>query len=188
MLSDSANLIKTNFRSLHIFSSIATYWQVLEKAHPKCVPLKFFSNFKTSQLTTILRAMVMAFKTNKNYYYRCKIWQNMLVHGLFNHGKQHFFHKRKSIRKFEHKGIGVKLTCKAKHFHNWTRACNPYKYNTPNLLKITIVVHHFFVGFWGTKKINNCIAKWTYPFLPQLRSMNNKFYHLFIEFLFPFIK
>jgi hypothetical protein len=98
------------------------------------------------------------------------------------------FHKRKPTRKFDHKGIGVKLTYKAKHFHNWTRACNPYKYKTPNLLKITIDVHPFFVCLCGTKKINNCSTLWTYPFLPQLGSMNNKFYHLFIELLFPFIK
>jgi hypothetical protein len=77
----------------------------------------------------------------------------MLVHGLLNHGKQHFFHKRKPTRKLEHKGIGVKLTSKVEHFHNWTRACNPYKYKTPNPFKITIFVHQFFVRFCGTTKI-----------------------------------
>jgi hypothetical protein len=61
------------------------------------------------------------------------------------------FHKRKPTRKFEHKGIGVKLTSKAKHFHNWTRACNPYKYKTPNPLKIIIVADHFLYVFVARK-------------------------------------
>jgi hypothetical protein len=52
-------------------------------------------------------------KINKPYYYRCKTQQNMLVHGFFDHGKQHFFHKRKSKWK-NHKGaLTKKLTLKS---------------------------------------------------------------------------
>ncbi len=51
----------------------------------------------------------------------------------------------------EHKDINVELTSKAKYFHNQTKACNPFKYKAPNLPKITIVAHHFFVQVCGTK-------------------------------------
>jgi hypothetical protein len=37
-------------------------------------------------------------KTNKHYYYRCKIQHNMLVHGFFDHGKQQFFHKKNEMK------------------------------------------------------------------------------------------
>jgi hypothetical protein len=34
----------------------------------------------------------------------------------FDHGMQHFFHKRRLKKEIEHEGIGVKLTFKAKHY------------------------------------------------------------------------
>ncbi len=34
-------------------------------------------------------------KTSGHYYCRCKIQHNMLVHGLLDHGRQHFFHRRR---------------------------------------------------------------------------------------------
>ncbi len=38
-------------------------------------------------------------KTNKNYYCRCMIQKNMSVHCFLDHGKQHFFHKKRPKRK-----------------------------------------------------------------------------------------
>ncbi len=66
------------------------------------------------------------------------------------------------------RGIGVKLTFKAKCSHIWANACNLCKYKKPNLPKLVANVHHFFVWVCGTKKMNNCIIRRTYPFLPQL--------------------
>jgi hypothetical protein len=67
-----------------------------------------------------------------------------------------------------HKGIGVKLTFKAKCFHNWTKVSNLCKYKGPNLPKLVASLHHFFVWVYGTKKMNNYIVRRTCPFLLRL--------------------
>jgi hypothetical protein len=55
-------------------------------------------------------------KISKNNFYKCKIWQNMLVHYLFDHVKQHFFHKTKPRRK-----LNTKVSFEVKCSHKWTR-------------------------------------------------------------------
>jgi hypothetical protein len=47
--------------------------------------------------------------------------------------------------KIEYEGIGVKLAFETKCFHKWTRVYNTCKYKTPNLIKIIVEHHHFFV-------------------------------------------
>jgi hypothetical protein len=60
--------------------------------------------------------------------------------------------QKKIEMEIEHRGIGVKLTSKTKHLHNWTKACNPCKYKTSKLAKIDGVAHHFFgMGLWHQK-------------------------------------
>ncbi len=95
---------------------------------------------------------------------------------------------KKTEKEIKHEGFGVTLTFEAKYSHKWTKACNSYKYIAPNPPKIIVVVHHFFVGVCGTKKCNNCIARWTCSFLPRLLNMSSKFCHLLIKLMFPLSK
>jgi hypothetical protein len=123
-------------------------------------------------------------KIGRDYYYGCKIWQNMLIHCFSDHDRQHFF-RPKNEKKEKHKGIiDVKLTYEAKCFHKWTRVYNPYKYKTPNPPKNVVKHHHIVSRVCDTKKCSNYMAKWPHFFLPWLLSMNSRVCHLLPKLLF----
>jgi hypothetical protein len=62
------------------------------------------------------------------------------------------FPLEKTNNEIEHKGIGVKLIRKSKHYRKCTRAHNLCKYETPNCPKTITIIHQFFYkGSWHQK-------------------------------------
>lgn len=81
-----ANFIDTYLNPLQFFSYFVAYWQALEKTCPKHSPLETFKYIlKTPQLTTYIKALVIAFKFNLSSFKHVMIfflkpcWSNNLV-------------------------------------------------------------------------------------------------------------
>jgi hypothetical protein len=59
--------------------------------------------------------------------------------------------QEKIKKEIEHKNSGIKLTCEAKCFQEWTKVYNHCKYKTPNPPKTIIEHHNFFKGVMVAK-------------------------------------